>query len=263
MTEAVNEVSSSDADSVSDQPESLAIAEDEPELLTGPETPEPPTTIEVEQVDEDSDAEDVESLDNTATACSAPALQGHFVDVALDDPDGGLNLRDGAGPIHGVLATFERGSEVIPTGECTIVGATDWWQVTNTDGSLIGWVSNHFLSDTVLLSPGLGRLEVDHDNAGLQAETIEGLAEQLAIIYGFGEDATITEVNVEGNDASSGNAIYDITGLQDDSVDGYRVDILFFIERDATGEELFGFSATRIDRRALCSRGVTDDGLCV
>ena len=249
-------------ESVSETPAALSVAESDSDA-SGVSAEEPDSTNAPEP--EDSTEGTVSSDDDPEeTTCSAPALQGHFVDVAIEDPDGGLNLREAPGANNSILATVERGNELIPTGECEVVGSTAWWQVTNTDGSLIGWVSSRFLSDIPLLSPGLGRVMADADNVGIFAETIEGLAAQLAIIYGFGEDVTITQIgDLEGNDASSGTATYDLTGLRDDSSNGYRVDILFFIERDESGEELFGFSATRIDRQALCSRGVTDDGLCV
>ena len=70
--------------------------------------------------------------------------------------------------------------------------------------------------------------------------------------------------SLDGHDATSGIATYDLTGLQDDSSNGYRVEILFFIERDEANDgAVIGFSATSITQQSLCSRGVTDDGSCV
>lgn len=234
------------ADNLSDSPESLAITDEVPEI---------PRDL--------ADDEVLEGVDTNP--CAAPALQGHFVDVELDDPDGGLNLRESPGAAQPIITTIERGSQLIPTGECDVAGSTDWWQVTNNDGSVIGWVSSRFLSDTAILSPGLGRSVPDLDNVGILAETIDGLAAQLAIIYGFGEDVDITQVgDLDGHDATSGNATYELTGLRDDSSNGYRVEILFFIERDEANDgAVIGFSATSITQQSLCSRGVTDDGLCV
>ena len=234
------------AGNLSDSPESLAITD---------EVSESSNDFGDDAIQEGADP----------NSCSAPALQGHFVDVELDDPDGGLNLREGPSAAQPIITTIERGSQLIPTGECDVAGSTDWWQVTNNDGSFIGWVSSRFLSDTAILSPGLGRSVPDVDNVGILAETIDGLAAQLAIIYGFGEDVGISQVgDLDGHDATSGIATYDLTGLQDDSSNGYRVEILFFIERDEANDgEVIGFSATSITQRSLCSRGVTDDGLCV
>lgn len=234
------------ADNLSDRPESLAITDEVPEI---------PRDLADDEVLEDVDT----------NPCAAPALQGHFVDVELDDPDGGLNLRESPGAAQPIITTIERGSQLIPTGECDVAGSTDWWQVTNNDGSVIGWVSSRFLSDTAILSPGLGRSVPDLDNVGILAETIDGLAAQLAIIYGFGEDVDITQVgDLDGHDATSGIATYDLTGLRDDSSNGYRVEILFFIERDEANDgAVIGFSATSITQQSLCSRGVTDDGSCV
>ena len=260
----------SDVALVSDRPETLAITEQLPDAPTDSESSEADTRAATDAADPDTEVgvqTDSGNVDTPAIeprTCSAPALQGHFVDVELDDPDGGLNLRESAGSTTPILTRVERGNQLIPTGECDVVGSTDWWQVTNSDGSLLGWVSSNFLSDTVILSPGIGRAEPDLDNVGLMAETIDGLAAQLAIIYGFSKDVVITQVgDLEGIDASSGIATYDLTGLQDDSTSGYRVEILFFIERGDNADAVTGFSVTAVDRRSLCSRGVTDDGLCV
>jgi len=264
------------SETVSQLPESVAITDDVADdeavndaLASNTDVVENDDSNVVDQ--DESTNDDVDESDiiqpegPDQQTCSAPTLQGHFVDVAIDDPDGGLNLRDVAGPSNAVITTIERGGELIPTGECEVVGSTDWWQVTNTDGSLIGWVSSSFLSESPIASPGLGRAEVDNDNVGLTAVTLEGLAAQLAIAYGFDQDVVITQVgDAVGNDASSGTVVFDLEGLRDDSSNGYRVDILFFINRDEANDgQAAGFTTTSISRQALCSRGVTDDGLCI
>jgi len=49
---------------------------------------------------------------------------------------------------------------------------------------------------------------------------------------------------------------YDVIGLGDDAVFGYRLRV--------SGEEVTdGFSLNTVERTALCSRGVDGDGLCV
>lgn len=231
---------------------------------------EPPSDAELTSEEPESSQQDIDDVviaesSETETGCSAPALTAHFVDVELDDEDGGLNVREAAGVSASIIATIERGQELIPTGECQRVGDTDWWQVTNTDGSLIGWASSRFLSDTVILSPGLGAPIADTDNIGLTAETLDGLAAQLAISYGLEVDALVIPVGqVEGTDATSGTATYDLRGLQDDASDGYRIEFQFLINRDESVDPVTTtFSTTAIERRPLCSRGVSDDGLCV
>lgn len=113
-------------------------------------------------------------------------------------------------------------------------------------------------------STRLGKAIADIDNVELRTDTLDELAALLADAYGFDDDVVITQVGeVEVADAVGGDATYDLTGLKDDSVDGFRVDIGFHFDKNADATEITGFIATQITKRALCSRGVTDDGLCI
>lgn len=261
-------------------PDSLTFAEsetaheDQAAPTTAPATtvPAPATTVPAPATT-DAPAE-VEP--QSPAECEAPALEGRFVDVALDDPDGGLNFREAPSTSSSVITTFRRGVEVISTGECVIVGGTDWWEVLRTDGSESGWVSSRFLSAEPLdggfgtgqnpeFAPSLGAPEADRTNLGLSAPTLEGLVALLAQEYGFGEDVEISPVGeFVGIDPTTQTATYDLVGLEDDSLAGYRVDLLLFIDRDvANGDLVTGFTAINIVRQSLCARGVGDDGLCI
>ena len=228
---------------VSDAPEGLATAE------TGDESGEPDETVS-------------EVIDD-AVSCEAPELQPHFVDVALDDPDGGLNVRAGAGVDNEVLVTVPRSGELITTGGCAPLGSVDWWEVTTSDGSLTGWVSSRFLSDLPVFNPGLGNAIDDPDNVGLSGETVEEILAQIADSYGFDEDVVFSEVDVVGIDAQGVEATYDLTGLKDDASNGYRVVLNLAIERSADGNEVTGYRTLGVTNFALCTRGVSDDGLCL
>lgn len=232
----------SDVEQVSDAPESVALgdatAEDEP-TTTETTTPE-------------------------AVVCTAPEVQGHFVDVAIDDPDGGLNVRSGAGAANDIIATYPRGSELITTGQCTTVDTATWWEITATDGSESGWVASRFLSELPVFNPGLGAEIIDPDLAGLAATDTDAVIELLADRYGFDADRTITTIDVVGQDAQGGTATYEVTGFQDDASDGFIFEIDFiFTFADSDSSEVSGVEPTRVTTRALCTRGVTDDGLCV
>jgi len=198
--------------------------------------------------------------------CVAPeVLQSHYVDVAADDSDGGLNVRELPGVDNAVIATLARGTEVFTLEGCGAVGATDWWQITTSVGDTTGWVSSDFLSETFVPTPGLGRWMTDTENVDRTAETLDELIAEIADSYGFDDDRVITLIGeVQIADAVGGEVTYDITGLKDDSVNGFRVNINFFFEKsEPDALEIIGFRAVRITNWALCSRGVTDDGLCI
>lgn len=214
-----------------------------------------------------------ETVDTTTIEpdCVSPAGVDYWVDVAIDDPDGGLNMRNAAGTSGAILWTIPRATKVVVTEQCALVGSTDWWFVrpiveADLEG---GWVSSSFLSSTPIATdpgytPGLGKRIQDTANIDLKAETLDELAAKLAVIYGFDEDVTITEVGEsEGIDAIGGNATYDLTGAKDDSSSGKRVEISFWFDRSADGEEFYGFIAKRITTQELCTRGVSEDGLCI
>ena len=127
-----------------------------------------------------------------------------------------------------VIDIFQRGGEVIPTGECTVVGPTGWWEVLRTDGSESGWVSSKFLSPEPLtdvgnpeFNPGRGKDSPAPEFIGVSAPTLDDLVSELASQFGFDSDVVITPVGEPtGNDATSGTARYDLTGFKDDSLDG-------------------------------------------
>jgi len=76
----------------------------------------------------------------------------YLVDVSLDDPDGGLNLRAGIGTANDVVLVLPLGTEVEPTGLCGLApdGST-WWEVRPlASESISGWVSSAFLASRVV-----------------------------------------------------------------------------------------------------------------
>ena len=251
------------SEDISDAPASLAIADDETpvdEDTDGGDTPG----------DEQSTTTSTTTTSTTTTTeavvptCSAPELQAHFVDVALDDPDGGLNMRSAPGPTNSILNTFARGKELITTGECTPVGTTEWWQVTTSDGGETGWVSSRFLTDTPVESMELGARIEDPDLDGLASESLDATIDLLADRYGFGGDRVVTFIDGAGADAQGGSATYEVTGLKDDAIGGYRFEIdYFFVKSEPQALEIIGIDPFRVTTQAICNRGVTPDGLCI
>lgn len=247
---------------VEEEVSSQPIAVDEVEVEADPVT----DTTTTEPVVEDTTT--TTTTTEPDVSCASPAGEQRWVDVDIDDPDGGLNIRDNPGVSGSVQWTMPRGTMVVVTDQCETVGSTDWWFVSPVVEADVkgGWVSSKFLSTdpSTQFSPGLGKAIQDTENVDLKAETLDELAAKLAVIYGFDEDVTVTEVGEsEAIDAVGGNATYDLTGAKDDASSGKRVEINFWFDRSADGEEFYGFIAKGITTQELCTRGVTEDGLCI
>lgn len=201
-----------------------------------------------------------------APTCVAPDRQPRWVDVAIDDPDGGLNVRTGAGANNAVLFTVSRGKQLITLSDCETVGTTEWWKVTTSDGSQTGWASSQFLSADSVSVITEGQWINDTENVGLKAETLQELSWKIAEAYGLEEGSRLinTVGEPEFHDAVGGNVEYMMLGLRDDSTDGYRIELLFQFDKDeANNGEVVGYIATRITAYPQCIRGVTADGICI
>lgn len=102
---------------------------------------------------------------------------------------------------------------------------------------------------------------VDTRGVGLQAPTLEELVAAVVAVLGADEDSTIAPVGEPvGIDAQGGFATYDIIGLKDDSIGGYRMRLEFGTV--LTDGRLSGVRADRVILAPFCTRGVTEDGFC-
>ena len=70
--------------------------------------------------------------------------------------------------------------------------------------------------------------------------------------------------DVAGQDVIGGEVTYEMTGLKDDSLDGYVVELGFQVIRDQVPDgAVSGYATLSVVSSPLCSRGVSEDGLCV
>ena len=212
-----------------------------------------------------ADTDDLDELiDLDVSPCAAPLDQEFYVNVALDDPDGGLNMRSAPGIENAIVGVFPRSSALVTTGACATLDALDWWKVGAPDATLDGWVSSRFLSEVLVFNPGLGKPFEDLENVGVSGESLDDIAAQIAESYGFDEDVVITVVEEpEAIDAIGGSTTYDLTGLKDDTSSGYRVEIDFVLDKnESDADEIVSYTALKITNYSLCSRDVTEAGLC-
>ncbi len=103
---------------------------------------------------------------------------------------------------------------------------------------------------------------VDTRGVGTVAPTVEELVDAIAAVIGSNEDSSISLVGEPvGVDAQGGFVTFDVIGLRDDSIGGWRVQLEFgTVLSDDTPS---GLSAERVVLTAFCTRGVTEDGWCI
>jgi hypothetical protein len=169
-----------------------------------------------------------------------------------------LKVRSGPGVEFGVL--FELGPlamNATATGHNRSVGAGGFWSEISADGRT-GWANTAFL-----LQPG----QVTDITAALfptpsarpKAETMGELGQIVGRRRAGASDPEPNIVVVDGPTVGDlGEITVDVIGLGDDAQGGERLKI--FAEPGPPGAR---FTVRTVEATALCSRGVTDDGLCV
>ena len=168
------------------------------------------------------------------------------VGVAFDDL---LNVREGPGntPIVGVLDPGEGG--VFASGRARLLPTTIWWEI---DG--IGWANASFLAyvgqtddATAELVAGLGEYPT--------ADTMAELGATVAGFFASDDPPSDVVMVVAPTVGDLGQVTFDVIGLGDDALRGFRLLVLAEPVAD-------GFSLTSVERTSLCGRGLSN-GLCV
>ncbi|GMQ86011.1 MAG: hypothetical protein BMS9Abin07_1583 [Acidimicrobiia bacterium] len=178
-----------------------------------------------------------------------PGDELSVVGVAHDDV---LNVRVGPGIFNDIVDTLEPTDTTTATGNARDLGSSIW--VEHDTGDTVGWSNFVFLAfagaadDATAEVVGLlGEVPTADSMAALGRIVADSLAStdpRSRIVMTVEPTGDLTEVT------------YDVIGLGDDAVFGYRLRIF--------GEEVTdGFSLDTVERTALCGRGVTADGLCV
>ena len=174
------------------------------------------------------------------------------IGVAHDDV---LNVRSVpglGGAIIGTLAPTSGG--ITALGNNRLLPSSIWFQVDTADA--VGWASGSFLAFegftddiTPAVVAALGGIPI--------GTTVEDLADIVARTRASTEPASRITTTV----AATAGDLYDITldviGLGDDAVAGERLHVF------ATPLDGGGFELNNVERTLLCSRSVTEDGLCV
>lgn len=218
---------------------------DDTAAVTEP-TPSDEPTEPAESANDDLDPADLPGEPTDIGPADADELA--VIGVAGDDV---LHLRRGPGVKFDVVAELApMADNVAATGEARQLDRSIWFELT-ADG-VTGWANMAYLGY-------LGQVtDVTAQIADLPSGTdLEALAQQVVEQRNPHAEADLTVVVVDGpHTGDLAEITVDVLGLMDDSVIGERLHI--FAHPDGSR-----FSVRTVEATTLCSRGVTDDRLCI
>lgn len=204
---------------------------------------------------------------STTTSTAAAPLPGERVEifpyegarlavvgVAADDT---LKVRSGPGVDFDVVFELDPlAMNAVATGHNRSLGEAGFWSEITADGRT-GWANSAFL-----LQPGqTSDVTAELYPTPADRPSAETMLELGRIVAGHSasDDPPSDIVVVDGPTVGDlGEITVDVIGLADDSQGGVRLKV--FAEPDPGGES---FTVRSVEATVLCSRGVTDDGVCV
>lgn len=173
------------------------------------------------------------------------------IGVAHDDV---LNLRAGPGADQAVVAEIPNLSEgLVALGNTRDLGDSFWVEV-DYEGTT-GWVHYGFVG-YMGVTDDLTASVVSQLGDGPVAETMLDIGLIVAQTFASEEPASDVVLTIAPTVGDLGEVTYDVIGIGDDAVRGYRVHVF-----GQPADETFGLKAVEVT--TLCGRGVTEDGLCL
>jgi hypothetical protein len=206
----------------------------------------------------------IQSLTTTTTLAGVPYSGSGpragdlvaVVGVAFDDV---LNVREGPGLRYKTTRTLEPTAADIPVnGQARLLPTSIWYEITT--GGHTGWVSGAFIGlfgatddATLEVYAMLGSPIGDDDLAALGAT----IANAFLSDEGGGWIALV-EPSEGGSPTAVSSIAYDVVGLSDDAIKGYR--LVIHASQDVDDGP---YTLHSVERTHICWRGVDADGLCV
>lgn len=183
---------------------------------------------------------------------AAGSLLG-VVGVAHDDE---LNVRRGPGIDHPVVGRLAPDEEaVVASGRAWLVDGRVWWEVSK--GGISGWASSRYLAHLGSVDD-LTWLVVERLGGRYpEAETMLDLGLEVARALASDEPPSTIVMSVAPTVGDLGEVTYDLVGVGDDSLAGWRLHV--FGRPSESGE---GFVLHTVEATDLCSRGVDPSGRC-
>ena len=172
----------------------------------------PTTTVEPEPTTPATEA----LVDPADADCPAAPAGLHVVDVAVDDPDGGLNVRAEPGVDAEIIAVIPPGEMVGAGGSCTVVGDAQWWQIEGGPDPIAGWVSANYLTPHVVAECPTGTPDFDEaDIIKMERGDFDGDGGMDQLMIGnVGGDDPNSSVKIAIQLASGGLAEAELQGWQ-------------------------------------------------
>lgn len=195
---------------------------------------------------------------------------GEVLDVVGVRYDDVLNIRDQASVSGSVVATaapFAANPQLVSGGEGLLFNPNGgaWWKVT-VDGTQ-AWASAAFLGQ---VSPSSEDLfpQLSANMASTTAPDANALIDDIAAALADGPTPSVVfSTEPLGIDAIGSEATIDVIGLGDDSLKGWRIQILFnnvFDDINAANPEIVGVELTSATAFPICQRGLQGGtGLCL
>lgn len=188
--------------------------------------------------------------------------------IPADDPDGGLVAHVSPGIDTEVTEVLADGTDELQISGCqrNSNSGNIWWLVSG-----VGWVNASYLETHVPggstdWEPGLSDpIDTAQFGAavGLLAPDLDSLTPLISDALRVEDFMSFELVDFVGLDAQGAIATYDLVGLRDDSLAGYRLDFSIGVVKHETTGDTIGLRVTSVQARAICMRGVSNGGLCV
>lgn len=169
--------------------------------------------------------------------------------VAHDDV---LNVRAVPGDGAIIATAAPTADDLVATGRARLLPRSIWYEVT-TDG-ITGWVSTRFVGFAGVVDDATAEFVDGGDLPG--AETMLELGELVAAGFASEDPPSTVVQSVPPTVGDLGEITFDVVGLGDDAVGGYRLHV--FATPDENGET---FTLKSIERTTFCTRGLTGE-LC-
>jgi hypothetical protein len=173
------------------------------------------------------------------------------IGVAHDDV---LNLRAAPGADQEIVAEIPNLADGLTAlGNTRDIGDSFWIEV-EYDGTT-GWVHYSFIG-YLGVTDDMTSTVIDQLGETPVAETMLDIGAAVAATFASDEPESDIVLTVAPTVGDLGEVTYDVIGIGDDAVRGFRVHVFGQPE-----DETFGLKSVEVT--TLCGRGVTDEGLCL
>lgn len=251
-----SDVASTAADAVTTDDDTTTTAADaaDDSTATEPSTGDDSTTTEAADTDSTTDTTAATTTDTAAD----DDLPGEAIDLFVEigdvlgvvgvSDDDTLNVRAKPGTDQEILTTIDgETDDLVGTGRARSLPSSIWYEV-SVDGE-IGWVSSSFVA--FLGGTDDATAEFLADGGSVSAETMTDLGRLVAERFASEDPPSKVVQTVAPTVGDLGEVTYDVVGLGDDALLGYRLHI--FAMEDDNGET---FTVSNIERTSLCTRGL-------